>query len=71
MNTDNAELILSRAIKMYTKSRPAQKKEIQEALDVLLEKVRSAATLAAECNKALSECLAILNRCPCSTLLTS
>jgi hypothetical protein len=67
MNTGEAEQILSDAMKIYAKDRPSQKKEIQEALEVLLEKIRTATALAADCNKALLECLAMMTNCPVST----
>jgi len=71
MSYEDAEKVLRKAFTLYAKQGPQQKKEIQAALDVLLETMNSASAIASECQKAIQTCLLLINKCPLSTAETS
>lgn len=71
MSYEDAEKVLRKAFTLYAKQGPQQKKEIQAALDVLLETMNSASAIASECQKAIQACLLLINNCPLSTAETS
>lgn len=71
MTIDTAEQVLNKALTAYVQNNPAEKKEIQAALDELLDKTGKATSIASECQKALQTCLTIINSCPYAILRTS
>jgi hypothetical protein len=71
MSNEEAEHVLKKAIDLYAKQGPEQKKEIQEALDVLLETMSNAYAIVSECQKAIQECLTANICCPLTILRTS
>jgi hypothetical protein len=71
MSIKDVEAVLIKAFTLYGQQGPEQKKEIQTALDVLLEKMSSANAIISECQEALQTCLAMINVCPIATLRIS
>lgn len=71
MSYEDAEKVLRKAFTLYAKQGQEQKKEIQAALDVLLDTMNSASAITSECQKAIQTCLLLINNCPLSTAKTS
>jgi hypothetical protein len=63
MSYEDVENVLRKALTLYAQQGPEKQKEIQEALDVLLETMSRASALVSECQQAIQECLVALNDC--------
>jgi hypothetical protein len=67
MSKDKAEEVLRNALVRYAADNPEQKEELLNSLDTLLNKTATVAMMALECEKALLECLAMMNALQMST----
>lgn len=67
MSKDKAEEVLRNALVRYAADNPEQKEELLNSLDTLLNKTATVAIMALECEKALQECLEMMNALQIST----
>ena len=67
MSIEQAEEVLIKAIGRYAADNPELKEELLNALETLLNKTAAVAMMALECEKALQECLEMMNALQMST----